>query len=73
MKCISKGSEVKRVSNERAEELVKTQGWFYTNKGIWKNSPHTTWTKNSTPPNPMNPNKVRRHEMKNNSYSSKTF
>ena len=51
MKCVSRGSEVRRVSDEQAERLV-FQGWFYANKIIWKNSPNTTHKPNSTPPNP---------------------
>jgi hypothetical protein len=51
MKCVSRGSEVKRVSNEQAERLV-SQGWSFSNKSAWKTSPNTTWKQNSTPPNP---------------------
>lgn len=36
MKCIIKGSEIKRVSNENAEELVSNKGWAYISKKQWK-------------------------------------
>jgi hypothetical protein len=62
MKCVkSPTNEVKRVPNARAEELV-LKGWSFTNKQAWKESEGTSWTKASTPANPMNPNKVRSRE-----------
>jgi len=37
MKCVQHGEEVRRVSDEKAEKLVKSgQGWKYTNKQNWK-------------------------------------
>ena len=66
MKCvISSTNEVKRVPNDRAEELVQ-KGWSYTNKQAWKEAEGTSWTKASQPANPENPNKVRRKEMRAN-------
>lgn len=65
MKCVKNANEVRRLSDEKAEELVKNKGWEFTTKTTWKNTPSTTWTKASTPPNPMSASKVRRKEMKN--------
>ena len=36
MKCIIKDSEIKRVSNENAKELVSNKGWAYISKKRWK-------------------------------------
>jgi hypothetical protein len=36
MKCIAKGSEVKRVSDTDAELRVKQHGWKYVPKSEWK-------------------------------------
>jgi hypothetical protein len=35
MKCVTNGSDVKRVSNDVAMELTKS-GWFYCPKALWK-------------------------------------
>ena len=35
MKCVRKGTSVRRVSNGHAKQLVK-QGWSTTTKGKWK-------------------------------------
>ena len=66
MKCVSKDLQVRRVSNEQAERLV-LEGWYYVNKGAWKQSPNTTWKQNFMPPNSMSENKKRRIAIKNHS------
>ena len=60
MKCIRniKTNEVARVPNERAEESVKKGGFIFVQKIEWKNSPNTTWSKNSVPANPMSNKKI---------------
>ena len=68
MKCIlnNKTQEVKRVSNENADRAVKEgKDWRFISKKVWKEDPQTSWKQNSVPANPMNPNKVRRQEMRN--------
>lgn len=35
MKCVTNGSDVKRVPNDVAMELTKG-GWFYCPKALWK-------------------------------------
>lgn len=66
MKCVKNNQtgEVRRLSNDKAGELVKKPDWTFTSKSYWKNSSNTTWVKSSTPPNPMSPAKVRRKEMR---------
>lgn len=36
MKCIIKDSEIRRVSNENAKDLVTNKGWSYISKKRWK-------------------------------------
>jgi hypothetical protein len=36
MKCVSKDNEIKRVSNENAEDLVNNKGWSFCSKKCWK-------------------------------------
>jgi len=37
MKCIKKdGEKIRRVSDNKANEMVKTQGWSYCSKSKWK-------------------------------------
>jgi hypothetical protein len=74
MKCIrnNQTGEIRRLSNDRAEELVAKPEWTYTSKGHWKNAPNTTWVKSSTPPNPMSPAKVHRKELKNRAYLNRS-
>ncbi len=38
MKTIKKGNEIKRVSDDDAEDRVKNQGYEYCPKNVWKTS-----------------------------------
>ena len=64
MKCVTNGSEVKRVSESNAKQLIE-KGWDFCSKQMWKDSANTSWQKASTPANPMSAAKVRRKEMRN--------
>jgi len=37
MKCVKKGEDVQRVSDKKADKLVKQHGWEYCAKHLWKN------------------------------------
>lgn len=63
MKCVKNGDEVRRVSEDRANELVK-KGWQFCPKSLWKELPNTTWVKAANAPNPMSQAKVRRKELR---------
>ena len=68
MKCIQNKHtlEVKRVRNEIAENLVEKKEWRFVEKNVWKQDPNTTWTKATTPANPMSENKKFRKAYKEN-------
>ena len=36
MKCIKKGSEIRRVSEQEADNKVKVHGWSFVPKSEWK-------------------------------------
>lgn len=65
MKCVTNNKEVRRVSEDRALELVGN-GWKFCSKKIWKESPNTTWVRNINIPNPMSENKKRSKALRNN-------
>lgn len=36
MKCIKKGEEIQRVTDDKAKQLVEEHGWNYCPKHEWK-------------------------------------
>ena len=64
MKCVQNTltKEIKRVSNERAEELVG-KGWNFVPKSQWKGAPGTSHIA-ATLANPTKDYKLRRKEKK---------
>ena len=72
MKCVRNTTtfEVRRVSEDRANELVK-QGWLFCPKSLWKELPNTTWVQAVNPPNPMSQAKVRRKELRAQAFKNK--
>ena len=74
MKCIMHNNtlEVKRVSNERAEQLVAKSDWKFVPKDEWKKLANTSWVKSSTPPNPMSQAKVNRKELRERAFKNRS-